>query len=57
MKALVGAFNQPLVGAFSVIVKLHVIFAKVRLKLYRAAPLTSLLYNVVYTARRVLADY
>ena len=36
VKAPVGAFNQEkvLVGAFSVIVKLRVIFAKVRLQLY-----------------------
>ena len=36
MNALVGTFNQEkaLVGAFSMIVKLSVIFAKVRLKLY-----------------------
>ena len=36
VKAIVAAFNQEkaLVGAFSVIVKLVVIFAKVRLKLY-----------------------
>ena len=36
MKALVGTFNQEkgLVGAFSVIVKLCVIFAKVRFKLH-----------------------
>ena len=36
MKALVGTFNQEkvLVGAFSVIAKLRVIFAKVRLQLY-----------------------
>ena len=36
MKALVGTFNQEkgLVGAFSVIVKLRVIFAKVRFKLH-----------------------
>ena len=47
---------KALVGTFTVILKLSVVFAKVRLKLYRAAPLTSLLYNVVYTARRVLAD-
>ena len=35
VKALIGAFNQEkaLVGAFSVIVKLRVIFAKVRLNL------------------------
>ena len=34
----VGAFNQEkaLVGAFSVIVKLHVIFAKVRMNLYKS---------------------
>ena len=36
MKALVGTFNQEkgLVGTFSVIVKLRVIFAKVRFKLH-----------------------
>ena len=38
MKAIVGAFNQEKalvgIGAFSVIVKLRVIFAKVRLNLY-----------------------
>ena len=36
MKALVGTFNQEmaLVGAFSVIVKLRVIFGNLRLKLY-----------------------
>ena len=37
MKALVGAFNQEmaLVGAFSVIVKLSVIFGNLRFKLYQ----------------------
>ena len=37
MKALVGTFNKEkaLVGAFSMIVKLHVIFENLRLKLYR----------------------
>ena len=36
VKALIGAFNQEkaLVGAFSVIIKLRVIFVKVHLKLY-----------------------
>ena len=36
MKVIVGFFNKQKaqVGAFSVIIKLRVIFAKVRLKLY-----------------------
>ena len=58
MKELVGAFNQEkaleVEGAFSVIVKLCVIFGNIRFKLYPllTSPWCGCLPSAVYSGRR-----